>query len=89
MANARHKDENGKDRACAQAQESSQSTYKAPHSAILRDVHVMQGLHEVEMTPQTIGPWPMSNAGHVHELAGLDIAPKCEMGMVRSKSIVF
>ncbi len=49
----------------------------------------MQGLQEVEMMPQISGPWPMSNAGHVHELAGLDVAPKREIGMVRSKSIVF
>ena len=89
MANARYEDEAGTDRACAQAQGISQRTYKGPHNAILKASHVMQGLHEVEMVPQVIASSPMSNAGHVHELAGLDVAPKREMGMVRSKSIVF
>ena len=52
-------------------------------------LHVVQGLDkEVELMPvesaaAAVGADPM------HELAGLTVAPKRQMGMVRSNSIVF
>ena len=52
-------------------------------------LHVMQGLDkEVELTPVESAAAAVG-ADPLHELASLTVAPKRQMGMVRSNSIVF